>query len=207
MFEEFRQNTTRNVGICASQAGFHWRGLYRQHPLWCSDRVFIPRGVKCYDTAMVIIWPRLGARWEMWLPNHFVPVMWPATVVTGTIDITSDNSRRKPHSSSWHTTPTEAFSQNQQPATTGNAKEIVTFIRCYCVLKITLTTAGLSSWSSKTYHFIELGDTLTFVLKRNGKFGKIYKRNLRPLESQPYAKEIVTFIRCYCVLKRDRLYV
>ena len=34
-----------------------------------------------------------------------------------------------------------------------------------------------------------------FVLKRNGKFGKIYKRNFTPLESQPYAKEIVTIIR------------
>ena len=89
------------------------------------NRVFIPRGVKCYDTPMVIMWTRLGARGEMWLPNHFVPVMWPATVVTGTIDLTSDNSPGKVHSSSCHIIPTEALSQNQQSATTGELTHIV----------------------------------------------------------------------------------
>ena len=38
------------------------------------------------------------------------------------------------------------------------------------------------------YHF-----TLTFVLKRNGNFGKIVNRNFMPLEPEQNAKEIVTF--------------
>ena len=38
IFGKFRQSTTGNVGICASQECFHLPGLCTQHPLWCSDR-------------------------------------------------------------------------------------------------------------------------------------------------------------------------
>ena len=36
------------------------------------NRAFIPCGLKCYDTTMVIMWARLGARLEIWLPNQLV---------------------------------------------------------------------------------------------------------------------------------------
>ena len=61
-------------------------------------------------------------------------------------------------------------------------------------------------WSSYRVNFIERGDTLVFVLKIKGIFGKMVNRNFTALEPQPNAKEIVTFIRYYCVLQRDRSY-
>ena len=45
-----------------------------------------------------------------------------------------------------------------------------------------------------------------FVLKIQNIFGKMVNRNFTPLEPQPNAKEIVTFIRYYSVLQRDRSY-
>ena len=63
-----------------------------------------------------------------------------------------------------------------------------------------------SRWSSKKYNFIERGDTLVFALKIKDIFGKIVNRNFTALEPQPNAKEIVTLIRYYCVLQRDRSY-
>ena len=90
------------------------------YPVMKGIRDEVPRIVN----RVFIMWTRLGHTGSCGYQNHFVPVKWPATVVTGTIDLMSDNSPGKPHPSSCLTAATETFSQNQQPATTGELTPI-----------------------------------------------------------------------------------